>query len=129
MFFTPCFVLNFAFLTSGLFDLSIFLTFCCFPLLSCLEPGKITQLLVDRNTTSISLTWTPPPGEVFMHRVEWQVDRSAITTNDTFAVLSELIPGTSYTITITAVAGDQYGEPYTISSVTSKLHFLHLTPY
>ncbi|XP_041794912.1 receptor-type tyrosine-protein phosphatase eta isoform X3 [Chelmon rostratus] len=82
------------------------------------KPGKITQLLVDRNTTSISLTWTPPPGEVFMYRVEWQVDRSAITTNDTFAVLSELIPGTSYTITITAVAGDQYGEPYTISSVT-----------
>ncbi|XP_070827425.1 receptor-type tyrosine-protein phosphatase eta-like [Chaetodon trifascialis] len=89
------------------------------------KPGKIGEPVVDTNTSSISLKWTF--SGVSMYQVEWHSDRSPIMTNDTFAVLSDLIPGTSYTITVTAVAGDQYGEPYTFTSVTRPAAVRSLT--
>ncbi len=49
-----------------------------------------------------------------------------MATNDNFAVLSDLTPGTNYTVTVFAVAGDNTtGESDTISLVTSKPHSLY----
>ncbi|XP_022610174.1 receptor-type tyrosine-protein phosphatase eta isoform X3 [Seriola dumerili] len=87
------------------------------------RPGIIgNHHIVSQNTSSISVNWASPPGEVFMYRLEWHNGGLLMTTytNDNFAVLSELISGTKYTITITAVAGDNEteGDPYTFTSVT-----------
>ena len=101
--------------------------------LSSLEPGKIGEPSVSTNTSSISLNWPSPPGEVFMYRVEWHNGGApmSVYTNNTFAVLSDLIPGTSYTITVTAVAGDNQteGDGLTFTSVTSNdvLHYSFFT--
>ncbi|TKS73223.1 Receptor-type tyrosine-protein phosphatase eta [Collichthys lucidus] len=84
-------------------------------------PGKINSHSVSTTTSSISLNWTRPSGEVFKYRVEWNNGGVPmhIYTNDTAAVLSDLIPGTKYNITIFAVNGDDTtGDPYTFSSVT-----------
>ncbi|XP_068578957.1 receptor-type tyrosine-protein phosphatase eta-like [Cebidichthys violaceus] len=86
------------------------------------RPGEIGEPTVSTNTSSISLNWTSPPGEVFKYRLEWH-DGGApkiICTNKTFAVLSDLIPGTSYTISVNAVAGDDKteGHRHTLTSVT-----------
>ncbi|XP_056244337.1 receptor-type tyrosine-protein phosphatase H [Seriola aureovittata] len=97
------------------------------------RPGIIgNHHIVSQNTSSISVNWASPPGEVFMYRLEWHNGGVLMTryTNDTFAVLSELISGTNYTITVTAVAGDNEteGDPYTFTSFTSK-HILSILNY
>ncbi|XP_068580174.1 receptor-type tyrosine-protein phosphatase eta [Cebidichthys violaceus] len=86
------------------------------------RPGEIGEPTVSTNTSSISLNWTSPLGEVFKYRLEWH-DGGApkiVYTNKTFAVLSDLIPGTSYTISVNAVAGDDKteGHRHTFTSVT-----------
>ena len=94
------------------------------PLFSSLGPGKIGNHNVSTTTSSISLSWTAPPGEVFMYRVEWNNGGAVMSTytNDPSAVLSDLIPGTIYTIRIIAVSGDNQteGEGQTLTSVTSN---------
>ncbi|KAK9516915.1 hypothetical protein VZT92_024823 [Zoarces viviparus] len=86
------------------------------------RPGEIGEPTVSTSTSSISLTWTPPRGEVFKYRLEWHNGGALMTvhTNKTFAVLSDLIPGTSYTISVIAVAGDNEteGHRHTLTSVT-----------
>lgn len=82
---------------------------------------------VDTNTSSISLKWNSPPGLNLKYRVEWNSSEGprSVQAGSTSAVLLRLIPGTSYTISITAVVGDNVtGEPHTFSVVTSNLHFL-----
>ncbi|XP_068580173.1 receptor-type tyrosine-protein phosphatase eta-like [Cebidichthys violaceus] len=88
------------------------------------RPGEIGEPTVSTNTSSISLNWTSPLGEVFKYRLEWH-DGGApkiVYTNKTFAVLSDLIPGTSYTISVNAVAGDDKteGHRHTFTSVTRR---------
>ncbi|KAE8296482.1 Receptor-type tyrosine-protein phosphatase eta [Larimichthys crocea] len=83
--------------------------------------GNIDSHSVYTNTSSIFLNWTRPSGEVFKYLVEWNNGGVLmhIYTNDTATVLSDLIPGTKYNITIFAVNGDDTtGDPYTFSSVT-----------
>ncbi|XP_075944930.1 receptor-type tyrosine-protein phosphatase eta-like [Anarhichas minor] len=86
------------------------------------RPGEIGEPTVSTSTSSISLNWTSPLGEVFKYRLEWHNGGAlmTVTTNKTFAVLSDLIPGTSYTISVIAVAGDNKteGHPHTLTSVT-----------
>ncbi|XP_062418960.1 receptor-type tyrosine-protein phosphatase eta isoform X2 [Pungitius pungitius] len=86
------------------------------------KPGEIGTPTVSTNTSSISLQWTSPPGEVFKYRLEWTSngDMRNVCTHDNFAVLSELIPGTSYTISVIAVAGDNQteGQAHRLTAVT-----------
>ncbi|KAM6925928.1 receptor-type tyrosine-protein phosphatase eta-like [Lycodopsis pacificus] len=86
------------------------------------RPGEIGEPTVSTNTSSISLNWTPPLGEVFKYRLEWHNGGAlmSVYTNKTFAVLSDLIPGTSYTISVIAVAGDNQteGHRHTFSTFT-----------
>ncbi|XP_035521032.1 receptor-type tyrosine-protein phosphatase eta isoform X2 [Morone saxatilis] len=86
------------------------------------KPGKIMEHKVNITTFSISLTWNSPLGEVFQYKVEWHNGGSPMSrnTNSTSTVLSDLIPGTNYTVTIIAFAGDNTsGEPYTFTVVTN----------
>ncbi|XP_058501447.1 receptor-type tyrosine-protein phosphatase eta [Solea solea] len=99
-------------------------------LLSCLQcckeitmkPGQIDQPNVTSTTSSISLNWAPPPGQVFMYRLEWHSGGTPVARNttDTFAVLSDLNSGTEYTITVTALAADTetQGDPRTVTQFT-----------
>ncbi|XP_055365802.1 receptor-type tyrosine-protein phosphatase eta [Betta splendens] len=80
------------------------------------KPGQIVNLSINQSYTSISLSWTPPPGQVFMYSIGWSNGSTGNTfsTNNSSAVLSNLSPGTNYTINIIAVAGDSQtkGDPY-----------------
>lgn len=92
-------------------------------------PGKIGTPTVDQSTSSISLNWTSPLGQVFLYKVVWNNSIPAMTiyTNVTFAVLSDLVAGSPYTVTVIAVAGDNQteGDPYTMMLYTSKSRPLH----
>ncbi|XP_040893830.1 receptor-type tyrosine-protein phosphatase eta isoform X2 [Toxotes jaculatrix] len=95
------------------------------------KPGIIGEPTVSQTTSSISLNWTSPPGQVFMYRLEWHNGGALMSryTEQTFAELSELISGTNYTVTVTAVAGDNQteGRPYTFTSVTKPKLVRNLT--
>ncbi|XP_056272216.1 receptor-type tyrosine-protein phosphatase eta-like, partial [Pseudoliparis swirei] len=86
------------------------------------RPGEIGEPSVSTNTSSISLSWTSPPGEVFKYRLEWHNGGALTTghTSSTFSVLSGLVSGTKYTISVVAVAGDNQteGHAHTFLSVT-----------
>lgn len=91
-------------------------------------PGKVAGISVDTNTSSISLYWTSPLGLTLRYRVEWTSGTGPLWTVDTSAVLLGLIPGSSYTITITVMVGNNVtGEPYTLTAVTSNLLFRQLS--
>lgn len=63
---------------------------------------------------------------MFVYLVEWHNEGAQLIeyTNDNFAVLSDLVSGTSYPVTIICIAGDNQteGEPYKFVKVTSKAH-------
>ncbi|XP_057692294.1 receptor-type tyrosine-protein phosphatase eta isoform X2 [Corythoichthys intestinalis] len=81
------------------------------------KPGPIPEAYASSNTSAVSLTWKPPIGEVFSYEVKW--NNTSKYVNESFTVLPNLIPGTSYTVTIASVAGDkQTGEPYVLTTVT-----------
>ncbi|KAM9376093.1 receptor-type tyrosine-protein phosphatase beta-like [Pholidichthys leucotaenia] len=86
------------------------------------KPDKIEKIDSSSTTTSISLNWTSPPGEVFAYMVMWEDagPPKTLNVNSTSVELSGLIPGTNYTITVTTVAGDNEtkGAPHIISSFT-----------
>lgn len=112
------------------FHIFLFLLFVfASPLCSPLGPGKIGDPTVNQSTSSISLNWTAPSGQVFVYKVVWNNNGSLMCTytNVTFAGLSGLMAGTPYTITVTGVAGDNQteGDPYTLISFTSKSRSLH----
>ncbi|XP_051915969.1 receptor-type tyrosine-protein phosphatase eta-like isoform X2 [Hippocampus zosterae] len=85
-------------------------------------PGIIREPSASTNTSAISLKWKPPDGEVFVYRVEWHNEGAQLIeyTNDNFAVLSDLVSGTSYPVKIVCIAGDNQteGEPYKFAEVT-----------
>ncbi|XP_049429858.1 receptor-type tyrosine-protein phosphatase eta [Epinephelus fuscoguttatus] len=97
------------------------------------RPGKIVRFDYSTNTSSISLTWTSPPGEVFMYKVKWHNGGATMSrfTHSTSAVLSDLLAGTRYTITVIAIARDNHtdGEGYTSTVVTKpdKVRNLSIT--
>jgi len=103
------------------------------PHVSFAGPGAIQTPSFTTNTSAIFLNWTSPTGQVFSYKVErskpgdlWD----SIHTKDTSTTLSNLTSGTSYTIKITAIAGDNIteGETHTINQVTtSKPQFFSLS--
>ncbi|KAM4618292.1 receptor-type tyrosine-protein phosphatase eta-like [Polymixia lowei] len=82
----------------------------------------IGPLSVSKTTSSITLNWTKPAGEVFKYEVDWHNGGTVITktTSNTFAVLPDLIAGTNYTVRVFAIAQDNQtkGDPRIISSTT-----------
>ncbi|XP_026220775.1 receptor-type tyrosine-protein phosphatase beta-like isoform X28 [Anabas testudineus] len=86
------------------------------------KPGIIRNLNSSQSVSTISLSWNPPSGQVFLYSVTWNNGGASTTTttNSNSTVLSNLTSGTNYTITITAVAGDNktQGDPYTSALFT-----------
>ncbi|XP_047452257.1 receptor-type tyrosine-protein phosphatase beta isoform X4 [Mugil cephalus] len=84
------------------------------------KPGVIKNYTATTNTTSISLTWDAPQGEVLRYQVALSNGSVPQSANSTSALLSNLTPGTLYNITVTAIAGDNQtkGEPFTAVEIT-----------
>ncbi|CAJ1057368.1 tenascin-X-like isoform X5 [Xyrichtys novacula] len=85
------------------------------------KPGSIGNHTVSTATSSIHLTWTPPPGEVSEYRVTWDNGGTvkSINTTTNYTELPNLIPGTAYSIRIIAVNEERKeGESYRFISVT-----------
>ncbi|XP_061826005.1 receptor-type tyrosine-protein phosphatase eta-like isoform X1 [Nerophis lumbriciformis] len=86
------------------------------------RPGSVRELSVDTNTSSISLTWKQPDGEVLTYKVQWHNGGEQLLreTRNTFAVLSDLVSGKAYTIIMFSIAGDNKteGDPYQFTAVT-----------
>ncbi|XP_071395777.1 receptor-type tyrosine-protein phosphatase eta-like [Centroberyx affinis] len=95
------------------------------------SPGTIEAPSVSQTTSSISLNWTKPAGEVFKYRVEWHNGGEVMiqTTHYTSAVLPDLIPGSNYTLKVTAIAQDNRteGAPHIFSAVTKPEVVRNLT--
>ncbi|XP_074533307.1 receptor-type tyrosine-protein phosphatase beta [Halichoeres trimaculatus] len=85
------------------------------------KPGKIGSHSAVPTSSSISLNWTAPPGEVSRYKIEWHNGGSVmeIYIQGTSTVISDLSPGTSYTIQISAENGaNEAGEPFIFTSDT-----------
>ncbi|XP_053366695.1 receptor-type tyrosine-protein phosphatase eta-like [Clarias gariepinus] len=66
------------------------------------NPGVVTNLTVSSKTTSsVSLTWNPPPGNSSLFIVNWTGGSVNISNNS-----SNLTAGVNYTFSVTAVATD-----------------------
>lgn len=85
------------------------------------------QHSVDTNTSSIFLNWTAASGSMLRYILILEITTDKKTTlnlTDTWAVLTNLTPGTNYTVSITAVAGNNVkGDPYTLSALTGNVCF------
>ncbi|XP_028307374.1 receptor-type tyrosine-protein phosphatase eta isoform X2 [Gouania willdenowi] len=96
------------------------------------KPDVVQNLTVmSTKPSEIHLNWVSPSSHVLQYKLEWHCGGSPLVrfTDDTSAVLSELIPGTEYTVTVTAVVGDNRtkGEPKTILSFTNPEEVRHVT--
>ncbi|KAK3558495.1 hypothetical protein QTP86_018148, partial [Hemibagrus guttatus] len=89
---------------------------------------KVTEI----TTSSVFLNWTKPIGKMYFFKVQWSNDTITLnsTTTNTFCNITDLNPGVSYTILISAVAADNitegeaislsvYTKPGTVSSLTT----------
>uniref|UniRef100_A0A8C5N2H7 Fibronectin type-III domain-containing protein n=1 Tax=Gouania willdenowi TaxID=441366 RepID=A0A8C5N2H7_GOUWI len=71
-----------------------------------IKPDVVQNLTVmSTKPSEIHLNWVSPSSHVLQYKLEWHCGGSPLVrfTDDTSAVLSELIPGTEYTVTVTAV--------------------------
>ncbi|XP_072241597.1 receptor-type tyrosine-protein phosphatase eta [Leuresthes tenuis] len=89
------------------------------------RPGAIQTPSFTTNTTAIFLNWFPPPGQVFSYKVDWRKHEDSWVSKhvkDTSTTLSNLTPGTCYTVNITAIAGDNKteGDTHTFNQVTTR---------
>ncbi|XP_055011887.1 receptor-type tyrosine-protein phosphatase eta [Boleophthalmus pectinirostris] len=75
------------------------------------KPGQISKLTVTGVTTSsMNLSWTEPEGQSSFYIVQWVSGNDSKTDNVTepFKGITNLTAGVEYTITVTAVAGDNW---------------------
>lgn len=75
-------------------------------------------------TSSVTLNWTQPEGNVSWYTVQWTASghNFSKTTNQTFFAITDLKPGFQYKITVAAVAVDSLneGEGTAITTFTSR---------
>lgn len=88
------------------------------------EPAVVENLaIIDVTTSSVSLNWTKPEGNATSYIVQWTAGglNSSKMTNKTSSVISDLIPGTKYNISVIAVAAnDSKGDRSLITTFTSR---------
>lgn len=89
--------------------------------LSFTEPGKVQNLTTSNfTTTSITLTWQQPVGNVSHYVVQMVGSSSSNTTTQTTYMFESLTPGNNYTFLVYSVVSNKSGQQETISSYTSK---------
>ncbi|XP_053174863.1 receptor-type tyrosine-protein phosphatase eta-like [Scomber japonicus] len=70
------------------------------------KPEQVINLSVTGiSTTSISLSWNKPTGNISFYKVEW-ADGEKENVNETSKTITGLAAGENYTISVTAVADD-----------------------
>ncbi|XP_053366694.1 receptor-type tyrosine-protein phosphatase eta-like [Clarias gariepinus] len=72
------------------------------------NPDVVLNLTATSQNTSVSLTWTAPPGNSSLFIVNWtggSVNNSSNTSNLSYTVTG-LTAGVNYTVSVTAVAAD-----------------------
>lgn len=69
------------------------------------DPDIIENLKVSEVTKkSVCLAWDRPSGNISFFKLQWTFEkRTYVTTNGTFYRITDLKPGVTYTICITAV--------------------------
>ncbi|XP_048829412.1 receptor-type tyrosine-protein phosphatase eta-like isoform X2 [Brienomyrus brachyistius] len=92
-------------------------------LVVCLRPDVIRSLTVTViSPTSVSLSWTPPVGNVAFYSVLWNDSSTQQNTTslNTSITISYLTAGTQYTFSVTAIARDNQtaGAPISLSQYT-----------
>ncbi|XP_069829639.1 receptor-type tyrosine-protein phosphatase beta-like [Dendropsophus ebraccatus] len=94
-------------------------------------PGKVPIWNIEAiTTTSISLTWQKPQGNVSLYRIQTLGDKSSITFVPTTTYTSEgLTPGNSYTFVVFALVGEGnlQGESNNITTYTRPSTVTELT--
>lgn len=89
------------------------------------EPAVVKTLSITEVTTSsVSLIWTQPEGNVTSYLLKWTSGghTASNTTDDTSFTIIDLTPGVQYDITVAAVAGDltNKGEGSSRTTFTSR---------
>ncbi|XP_029607466.1 titin isoform X6 [Salmo trutta] len=75
------------------------------------KPAVVRNLSVSEITTSsVSLNWTQPEGNISFYRVNWTGSNISRNTTETFITIIRLTAGMQYNFTVTAVAGDSTTE-------------------
>ncbi|KAK9952588.1 hypothetical protein ABG768_018417, partial [Culter alburnus] len=96
-------------------------------------PDVIRNLTMSVVTTSsVFLTWDEPTGNRSFFKLQWtddETNRNYTETSNTSHLITDLIPGVSYTFCITAVAADNStkGETFCISQYTMPNMIRNLT--
>uniref|UniRef100_A0A673ZZ67 protein-tyrosine-phosphatase n=1 Tax=Salmo trutta TaxID=8032 RepID=A0A673ZZ67_SALTR len=88
------------------------------------KPAVVRNLSVSEITTSsVSLNWTQPEGNISFYRVNWTGSNISRNTTETFITIIRLTAGMQYNFTVTAVAGDSTteGEGSQTTTLTSML--------
>ncbi|XP_040205587.1 titin-like [Rana temporaria] len=83
------------------------------------EPGKVQNLTTSNfTTTSITLTWQQPVGNVSHYVVQMVGSSSSNTTTQTTYMFESLTPGNNYTFLVYSVVSNKSGQQETIPSYT-----------
>ncbi|XP_056307248.1 receptor-type tyrosine-protein phosphatase eta-like [Danio aesculapii] len=70
------------------------------------QPNMISNLKVSSVTSSsVFLKWDAPSERIDFYTVQWTNERTSITTNNTFYLITGLMAGTNYRICVSAVTG------------------------
>ncbi|XP_039616773.1 receptor-type tyrosine-protein phosphatase eta-like [Polypterus senegalus] len=89
------------------------------------KPGTVSNLYVsDIKSTSISLSWSPPGGNVASYKVVVTgATATNVTTASNFAIVTGLTQGSMYTLKVLALAGDNVtqGDAVTITAYTTSV--------
>lgn len=89
------------------------------------EVGKATDLIAVGNTTTMRVTWVKPSGNVEMYNITIYQDQIlsqyAIKTNEE-VVFQNLLPGTTYTVTVTTKSGQFEEQSDMVKNATCKFH-------
>lgn len=98
---------------------------CCphlFVYLEFLVPATVKNLTITKVTTSsVSLSWHEPEGNVESYRVRWTDDRFMFINKNT-TTIPDLTPGSKYNISVAAVVGNftTEGQSAFTSTFTSR---------
>ena len=89
------------------------------------EPEAVGNLsITDITTSSVSVNWTEPEGNISIYRVNWTGGNVSGSKNvpQTHTKITNLTAGVQYNISVTAVADDKLteGQSNFITQYTSK---------
>lgn len=98
-----------------------FVALTLFVYLEFLVPATVENLTItDVTTSSVSLSWHDPEGNVESYRVRWADDRS-MSINMTTTTITDLTPGSKYNISVAAVVNfTTEGQSVFTSTFTSR---------